>query len=157
MKKSDSGSKSSNRPVSSAAKELFEKEEQVLFTFFRTDIKKRHFFSIASILFSLSIGLFIIKRLGAAKLSWNIVLSFLVISYALVYLIVKYRMAKQHEQRNVFVMLERILPLYTIALLFTVLYLVANYMLGDGLLRFRDLVFLMSLATIFETITYHVH
>ncbi|MBI2546535.1 hypothetical protein HYV81_05115 [Candidatus Woesearchaeota archaeon] len=133
----------------SLAKELFAAEEQVLFEFFEWSFKKRHFYSIASVLFSLSLGLFIVKR---KTLSWSLVLAVFVISLLIIVAILRRRGIQQKMT-----LLERLLALYTIALLFAVLYFIINFLLGDGLLSIKEMVFLLSIATLFETITFHVH
>ena len=141
--------KKAKKEVKSLATELFIAEEQVLFEFFEWSFKKRHFYSIASVLFSLSLGLFIVKR---KTLSWSLVLAVFVISLLIIVAILRRRGIKQK-----ITLMERLLALYTIALLLAAMYFIINFLLGDGLLSIKDMLFLLSIATLFETITFHVH
>lgn len=139
-------------------KELFIAEEQVLFEFFDWGIKKRHFYSIASIIFTLSLGLFFLKNLknNQRELSWLFVIILLLISIAIVSIIVKNRI-KRYDQPTLFEILKRVIPLYTIALIFVVAYLILDLLFTGSLLSIKEIIFLLSFATVFETITFNIH
>ncbi len=143
----------------SLAQGFFIAEEKVLFEFLDWEIKKRHFYSIVSIIFTLSLSLFFIKKLHSnnQELSSLVVLILFIISITIVSLIVKVRLARDGVKVNALEVSKRVVPLYTIALLFVLAYVILNVLLGDGLLSFKEAVFLLSFATVFETITFHVH
>ena len=136
-----------------AIKELFAAEEKVIFEFFDWEIKKRHFYSLASIILSLSLGLFVIEH---NHLPLAFVLAAFFISLAVVSLICIYRIKKQTHV-TMLKMLKRVVPLYTIALFFALVYLMLNFFISGKLFGLNDIIFLTSIATIFETITFHSH
>ncbi len=149
-------SKRKSSTLKQEVKELFIAEEQVIFEFFNLEIKKRHFFSIASIIFTLSLGLFFIKRLKTnnQELPWLLVIILFLLSIAIVSIIVKYRI---NTKPTLFEILKRVIPLYTIALIFLLSYFILDLLFTGSLLSLKDIIFLLSFATIFETITFHVH
>ena len=142
-----------------AIKELFIAEEKVIFGFFDWEIKKRHFYSLASIIFALSLGLFVIQNLGkqGSSLSWSFVLFSFILSIIVTSIIIKYKTKKYNPKIIISKILERIIPLCTIALFFALIYLILNFFISNQILGFNDIVFLTSIATIFETITFHIH
>ena len=148
-----------NKAGVSVARELFVAEEKVLFEFLNYEFKKRHFYSIASILFSLSLGLFFIRNLEkqGTELFWPYAGIALTASLIIVSIIVRYRIKKHKQAVETFDLLKRVIPLYTITLGFALLYFILNFLISGVLLSFKDIIFLMSIATIFETITFHVH
>ena len=145
--------------VSTVTKELFIAEEKVLFEFLNYEIKKRHFFSVASILVSLSLGLFVIRNLAkqGTELFWPYAGLAFTLSLIFVSVIVRFRVKRHKKTVETMDILKRVIPLYTIALGFALVYVMLNFLISNSLLGIKDVVFMTSITTIFETITFHVH
>ena len=145
-------------PLKKEVKEFVLEEEDVLFSLLDFDVSKKHFFSFASIVFSLAIGLSMvnsIQKQGNVLGIWFVGIAFVFALLVVKVMVIK-RLRQENQKLNVENILKRSLALYLNTLVITFVFLFAVWISKKQVLLVREIAFMWSLAVAFASVTLHM-
>ena len=145
--------------IKSEVKELVKDQENILFSLFFWDIKKRHFYSFSSLIFSIIIGLAIINNIRSAGkyIALNFVITTFIVSLIILFVIVSKNLTKQKKKPSFISIINMLFIIYLTNLLFAMIFFVLYFFAYSNLLLVKEILFILGLSSLFSTISLHIH